>query len=163
MHVPNELELTFHTRVIDTEACPVDIAIHWCQVIHIEINWCSTWTIASWLCFGEQTKMCCWFAFQVNRHYWFPPFLWSKFHFCSNWKTRAQSVPVSNLYIHANIRELAIDVYIFCHSQLQHFTWCKRESYPLREIKTMKLSNLIPITSYLQNIRIWLSQNSLVK
>ncbi len=40
-------KLTFHTRVKDTKACPIDIAIHGSQVIHIEIHWCVAWTIAS--------------------------------------------------------------------------------------------------------------------
>jgi hypothetical protein len=40
-------KLTFHTRVKDTKACPINIAIHGCQVIHIEIDWCIAWTIAS--------------------------------------------------------------------------------------------------------------------
>lgn len=39
--------MNFHTRVKDAEACPIGVAIHWCQVIHIEINRCIAWTITS--------------------------------------------------------------------------------------------------------------------
>ena len=72
--------LTFHTRVKDAEACPIGIAIHGCQVIHIEINWCITWTIVCWSWFGKQTKAGGWFAFQTKGHDGFPSILWSKFH-----------------------------------------------------------------------------------
>ena len=97
-HVINLLKLTFHTRVIDSKACPIDIAIHCCQVIYIEIHWCSTWTIVSWLNLWKQAKTWGWFAFQAKWHYGFQSFSGSKFHICLTAGPGFQSMPVSNLY-----------------------------------------------------------------
>ena len=49
-------DFTFHTRVKDAQTSPIDIAILWCQVIHIEINWCIAWAITSWFDFGKYAK-----------------------------------------------------------------------------------------------------------
>ena len=49
-------DFTFYTRVKDAKSSPVNIAIHGCQVIDIEINRCIAWTMASWFDFGKYAK-----------------------------------------------------------------------------------------------------------
>jgi hypothetical protein len=39
--------MNFHARVKNSEACPIRIAIHGCQVVNVQINRGVAWTIAS--------------------------------------------------------------------------------------------------------------------
>ena len=39
--------MNFYNRVKNPKADPIGITIHRCQVVHIEINWCTSMTIAN--------------------------------------------------------------------------------------------------------------------
>lgn len=76
------LHLTFYPSMKNANACPVHIAIDWCQVINIQIDRRVSWTKSCWLHFWEHAKSSGWgwTASYTKRYNRGPAILRSQFH-----------------------------------------------------------------------------------